>query len=169
MLEHEARRASTQQPSGTPAALEEAHAGLLIVLFNRDSLSINRNIKGSLRSSEQARKDDKKRKTGGLREKCNHQNIDNRCNPNHTAAAVAGDELSRYRHGDERTDDETDQHKGERSVLKAKKLFEHRHMCRPGSEARSIHKKEHGKRPLSPFHRPFHLSAAMLLLVSDCL
>jgi hypothetical protein len=113
MLEHEARSASTQQTSGAPAALEETHTRPPIVLLNCHRLSIDRDIEGSFRGPKQARKDDEKPETRGLRKKPDRQYIADRRIPNHPPAAVTSDELSCYGHADDRAGNDADQHKGE--------------------------------------------------------
>jgi hypothetical protein len=122
------------------------------VLFNRHRLSIDRDIEGSFRGPKQAREDDKKPEIRGLRKKPDHQHITDRRIPNYAPAAVTSDELSCYGHADDRADNDTDQHKGERSVLDIKGLLEYRHVGRPGSKACSIREKEHCERPFWPLH-----------------
>jgi hypothetical protein len=126
----------------------------------------------SFGGSKQARKDDKKPETRGLRKKPDHQYIADRRIPNHAPAAVTSDELSCYGHADNRADNDTDQHKGERSVLDMKELLEYRHVGRPGSKACSIHEKEHCERPFGPLHLRIgtvHCDSLLLLGCRFCI
>src|SRR5215471_8197133 len=108
MLEHDACSARTEQSSHAPTALKKAHDGQTILFFNRDRVSVHRNVKCPFCGAVQTGEKDQENKTGGLREKRDHQDIDHCRYPDNTAAAVMLGELSGYWHGNDCADDEAD-------------------------------------------------------------
>ena len=142
MSEEQAGDTGADESADAPTALQEAHAGTAKVMFDRDGLGVDGDVKGTLGCSVENGEEEEKRKAVCQSDAGEGEDVEDGDDANNSAAGEAGDEMAGGWHGEDSSAYEAEEDFAEGSVSEAKILFEDGDVGGPQAEARSIDKEE---------------------------